>query len=320
MASIGFNRLPAGAAQFELKCATDLPVSHPLNIRLTEMWAKVEEESGGLVRTQLFPNSQLGGDAAMFQQVRSGALTFFVAAPGTVASVIPTFEITNLGFAFKDEDEALRAADGPLGDFVRAQAATVNLHVMRSVWNSGMYQTASSLRLVRNPDELRGLKVRVVDSRITVDLFKAMGASPVPLVIAETYQALQTKLVDGAAVPLLTIESLHFYELCNFISLTNHQWSGVWMVANGDAWKAMPADIQAIIERNNTKYAGLERTDSKAINASLAEKMRGRGVQVARVEQAPFRAKLGPYYEYWAGVFGPDAMSALAKSTGRSLS
>jgi TRAP-type transport system periplasmic protein len=315
--SVGLAKGPAKAAEFEFKCGSADPIEHPLSIRLTQMWEAVRKESGGRVHTQFFPNSALGGTAAMFTQLRLGALQFVSQNTGTLSSVVPVSDISYLGFAFKDASEAQRVMDGPLGAYVRQEAAGKGIHVLRSIWDSGMLQISSSLRPVRTPDDLQGFKIRVLASKIADDLFKILGSSPTSITLGEIYTALQTKIVDGTVGPLVTIATARWYEVQRWISLTNHAWGGLWLCANADAWNRLPSDMQAIIERNNTKYATLERRDTQALNASLVDKLVRQGIIMNPVDQAPFRALLHSYYEYWANAFGPTAWGLLQTSVGR---
>ena len=108
-------------------------------------------------------------------------------------------------------------------------------------------------------------------------------------------------------------------EVEKYVSLTNHEWSGFWLVANGDFWKNLPPDLQNIIERNNTKYTTLERRDTKLLNVSLVDKLTRQGTGIIRVDQAPFRARLGSYYQDWASTFGPTQWGLLENALGRKL-
>jgi TRAP-type transport system periplasmic protein len=319
MATINSVRSAAEAAQFELKCGTTLPVDHPAIVRMAEMWTALEEDSGGRIHTQFFPNSLLGTQAAMLSQVRLGALQFILLDPTSLASIVPTVDICSLGFAYKDSDEGLRCMDGPLGRYLRDAVGTKGLYALNTVWNSGMSQVAAGAHPIRTPDDLRGFKIRVPESRILVDLFKALGASPTPLSANEIYTALQTKIIDGTASQLAVIEASRFYEVQKYVSLTNHAWNGPWLIAGGDTWKSLPIDLQATIERVNTKYALLGRRDSKALDASITAKLRSQGVLTNTVDQAPFRARLRPYFEFWANAFGPTAWGLLQTSLGHRL-
>jgi TRAP-type transport system periplasmic protein len=319
LATIGIVHAPAKAAQFEIRCGSDFPPDHPTSVRLTQMWNAVLRESGGRIHTQYFPNSQLGNDAAMLTQLRSGVLHFFLISPANLAAVVPAVDISFLGFAYRDAAEGLHVMDGPLGTYEREQIASKGMYAMRTHWDSGMFQIGSNSHPIRNPDDLHSFKVRVPPSRITLDLFTTLGASPIPTSTAELYMALQTRLVDGESGPMVTIETQRWYEVNKYISLTNHQWSGLWLIVNADFWKSLPPDLQAVLERNNTKYALLERRDSKLANASVADKLARQGIVLNRVDQAPFRLRLKSYYETWAKEFGPAAWGSLEASLGHKL-
>jgi TRAP-type transport system periplasmic protein len=319
LAAAGVVTAPARAAQFEFKCACDLPLDHPATIRMQQMWGTIALESSGRIHTQFFPNNQLGGEGAVFTQLRVGALQFMLTTPGTLASVVPAANIAYLGFAFKDADDALRVMDGQLGSYICAEIASKGLYGFRTFWDSGMLQVSSSARPIREPGDLRGLKIRVVETKILVDLFKALGASPTPMGSSELYSALQTKVVDGTSAPLVTLESARWYEAQKYISLTNHSWSGLISIANESAWKSLPADLQGVIERNNGKYSALARANTKALNQSMAAKLTSQGLLINAVDQAPFRALLKPYYSSWAGAFGPAQWGLLETALGKKL-
>ena len=316
---LGFASPRAGAAQFEFRCAGNLAVDHPLSVRTRQMWNAIERESGGRVRAQFFPNSQLGGDAAMFEELRTGALQFYFASPGSISGVVFAAPICDVGFAFKNEEEALRVMDGRLGDYVRGEIAAKNLHALHRIWDAGMRQITAGTHPIRGADDLHGFKIRVAANRLTIDFFKTLGALPTPLSTSETYTALQTKLVDGEDMVLPSVEAFHYYEVQRYLSLTNHSWGSIWLIANGDVWKSLPADLQAVIERNNSRYAALEWRDMKVLSASTADKLARQGMAVNRVDSAVFRAQLRPFYTYWSGAFGPTVWDLLQSSISGKL-
>jgi TRAP-type transport system periplasmic protein len=308
----------AKAAQFEFKCGSNAAPAHPIAIYPTQMWPALERESGGRIHVQYFPNSQLGGDAAMFTQLREGAIQLFLISPANLAAVIPVGGISNLGFAYNDADQAAHVMDGPLGAYIRAETAAQGLYLFRSQWGSGMKELTSSSHPVRRPEDLHGFRLRS-EGRIEIDLFRTLGASPTTLSAGEMYTSLQTKIIDGIGAPLVAIEAFKAYEVQKYISLTHHIWSGVWLIANGDAWKSLPPDLQQTFERVNTRYAGIERGASKTLTAAMADKLVSQGMTINSVDQAPFRRLLGSYYDSFAAEFGPTAWSLLQSSLGRKL-
>jgi TRAP-type transport system periplasmic protein len=319
IAAITCVKAPARPAQFEFKCATSLPLDHPIVTRGRQMWAAVERDSNGRIHTQFFPNSQLGGDAALLSQLRLGAVNFQFIAPSNFASVVPAVDISNIGFVFRDGEEAVRVNDGPLGAYLAREISAKGLYAFREMWASGMLQVGSNPRPIRVPADLTGFKIRIPDSKIYVDLFKELGATPIPLSLSELYTGLQTKVVDGEALALSTIESGKYFEVNKYVSITNHGWSGLWLIANGDTWKTIPQDLQAIIERNNARFALQERREIETLGLSLAAKLAGQGVMINQVDQAPFRQRLRSYYSNWANTFGATAWGLLQTSLGHTL-
>ena len=210
--------------------------------------------------------------------------------------------------------------DGSLGEYIRKDTLDKGIYPLRKAWNSGTRQLFSNPHPIRNADDLNGLKLRIQESKITVEFFRALGASPAPITMQEVYTSLQTKLVDGLESPAAIIESGKFYEVLKYMNLTNHSWSGFWLIVNGDTWKSLPPDLQAAIERNNTQYALLERKDTKTAQRNERPKARTTlGLTVEKVDVASFRVRLKDYYARWAATFGSTAWSLLQASTGSKL-
>jgi tripartite ATP-independent transporter DctP family solute receptor len=317
-ASVAFVRRPAGAAEFTLKYASAQQVDNPVTIAMTAAAEKIKADSNGRVELQLFPNSMLGGDAAMLGQLRSGAINFLTYLDGSLATVVPVSAISNIGFAFKNYVEVFAAMDGPLGALVRGEITKAGIHVFDHIWDNGFRQITSSKSPIVTPDDLNGLKIRVPTSPIEIALFKAFGAAPTPMAFAEVYTALQTHVVDAQENPLTIIEPSKVYEVQKYLSLTSHVWTGFWFLANADLWTALPKDVRDIVERNIEGAVMNQRKASAAANSSLLDKLKTEGMVVNTPDHGPFKAKLktAGFYSDWSAKLGPAAWSALEKTTG----
>ena len=159
-ASIAIVNAPARAARWTYKYASNLPIEHPLNVRIRQCWDAVRAQTAGLLDVQLFPNNQLGGDTAVLQQLRAGAVQFFTLDGGILQGVVPLAAIQGIGFAFTDSAQAFRAMDGPLGDSVRDRIREAGLYVHPKMWENGMRQITSSARPIRSAADLAGFKIR----------------------------------------------------------------------------------------------------------------------------------------------------------------
>jgi TRAP-type transport system periplasmic protein len=319
LASIAVIEAPARAAEWTYKYASNVSVDHPLNVRMKMCWGDVNRETKGRLDVQMFPNNQLGGDTQALQQLRSGALQFFTLDGGILQSVVPLAGIQGVGFAFKDSAEAFRAMDGALGDNVRDAIRAAGLYVHPKMWENGMRQITSSTKPIRSVGDLAGFKIRTPAGELWVDLFRSLGAAPAPLNFNELYTALQTRVFDGQENPYAIIDVGRLFEVQKYLSVTNHMWSAYHFLGNQDAWKALPPDVQATVERNLTKYALVQRRDTQQRNDSLSDKLARRGMTINKADTSGFRSKLAGagFYTKWRDKFGAQAWGLLEKTSGK---
>jgi tripartite ATP-independent transporter DctP family solute receptor len=319
-ASVAIVRSPAKAAEFTGKAGTNQPPDHPLSVAMKDLWDNVRKETNGRVDVTVFPNNQLGGDTAMLQQLRSGALQVMTLDGGILEAVVPVGAIQSVGFAFNDSPAAFRAFDGKLGAYVRGEIGAKGLHAFDKIWENGMREITASTKPVRNAADIAGMKIRTPNSRMALDLFKALGAAPTPINFSELYTALQTKVVDGQENPLANIEFARFFEVQKYLSMSSHMWGGYWLLAENAWWAKIPADAQAIITRNASTITDRQRRDIMKLNDSLVGKLQSQGMTVntlSAADRATMKAKLSDFYKRWKAEFGETAWGLLEGYTGK---
>lgn len=314
-ATIGVIARPAEAAQFEYKWGVDVPPDHPISVRSVEAFARIKAATNGRVSIKAFPSSQLGSDPGMLSQMRSGALEMLAFPGAFLNTIVPVASIENLAYAFPNRDTVFAAMDGDLGAVIRAEIAAKEMFVFDKIFENGFREITTSTKPIHNVADLAGLKIRVSPGKIRIDTFQSLGASPTPIALSELYTALQTHVVDAEENPLILIEQQKFYEVQKYISLSNHIWSGYWTLMNVDAWKRLPGDVQKIFVREINAATLKARNDNLVLNASVADKLRRRGMALNQVNVASFKQKLvdAKYYERWKAEFGPKAWAALER-------
>ncbi|MBV9782785.1 MAG: TRAP transporter substrate-binding protein [Acidisphaera sp.] len=309
---------PAHAAEFSYKYASNLPVTHPLNIRAQEAVDRIKTASSGRLEIKVFPNNQLGSDTDMLGQLRNGALEFFTLSGLILSTFVPPASINGVGFAFKDYDQVWKAMDGPVGTYVRGEIDKRGLVAFEKIWDNGFRQITTSTRPIRTPDDLAGFKIRVPVSPLWTSLFQDLGAGPTSINFSEVYSALQTRIVDGQENPLAIIETAKLYEVQKYLSMTNHMWDGYWFLANRRAFERLPKDLQDLTRTEFNRSAVEERTDVAAMNGSLGDTLKGQGMAVNQPDPAPFRDKLrkAGFYADWKAKYGEQAWSTLESVVG----
>lgn len=302
-----------------IKLGLDVPADHPTAVNATEAGKRIGEESKGRVEVKVFPSNQLGNDTHMLSEVRSGAIQMMGIGDNILASLVPSAAIDNLGFAFKDIETAWTALDGKVGEMVTAEIEKVGVHPMRRIWDEGFREITSSSKPIHTPADLKGFKIRVPPSPISVSLFKYLGAAPTSLNIAELYTALQTKVVEGQENPLGLIETQKFYQVQKFCSMTNHMWVGYWMLVNGNFWKGLPAADQKIVAAAFDDQAPKQRTANNNLNNSLRGKLTQQGMTFNDTDPKQFQDALikSGFFGDWKKKFGPELWGALESYTGK---
>ena len=251
-----------------IKIGTDVQANNPVAKYLFEVSKELKAETNGEVDVQIFLNSELGGSTQMVAEVRSGAIQMTCAGDNTLATVVPSASIDNMGFAFQNEAAAWAALDGSVGDVVRQDIEKAGMHPMHAIWDQGFHSITTSTKPIKTVEDLRGFKIRVAPAETSVSLFKALGASPATMNIDEVYTALQTSVVNGEENPPGIVETMKFYEVQKYYSLTKHLWLCYWMVMNGAFWKSLPTDHQKVIAAVFDTQALKQRVAMEAFNNS----------------------------------------------------
>ena len=302
-----------------LKWATNIPATHPSNVRIREAAELIKKDTNGKVEIQLFPNNQLGGDTDMLSQVRSGAIDIFPLSGLILQTLVPVAGINGLAFAFKDYQTVWSAMDGELGAHVRGAIEKVNLHVFDRCLDNGYRNITSSSKPINSAADLKGFKIRVPVSPLWTSMFKALEASPASINFSEVYSALQTKVVEGQENPLAVIDLAKLYEVQKYCSMTGHMWDGQWILANGKRWAALPADIQAVITKHVLDAVLKQRDDIRRLNNGLEAQLKAKGLTFNYPDNKSFRDALSKagFYKEWRAKFGDEAMAKLEKYSGK---
>ena|SRR5665213_1665918 len=308
------------AAEFEFQLGVNTPETHPLTIRLAEAAQAMGSQSGGRLNVTVFPNSQLGGDPEMLSQLRAGGIDLLAAPSLTLSTLVPLSGLPSIGFAFPGYDQVWTAMDGGLGAFVRDAIGKTGITPMKKVWDNGFRQiTTSSSRQINSVDDLRGFKIRVPVTALLTSLFSGLGALPSSISVSELYSALQTHIVEGQENPLAQISTNKFYEVQKYCALSNHCWSGYWIVGNRRALSGLPPDLLELVNASFDAAAPKERADLAELDRSLQAELTGQGMVFNTPDPVHFRAALvkAGFYAQWQKTYGEEAWAQLEKYTGK---
>ena len=306
----------ARAADIRYRLGLSQPVDSPNYIRLKEMADKVRAETAGALQIDIFPAGQLGSDNAMLAMLQKNEMELYMGG-NVFGPLVPVTEMPGLPFVFGDPPAVFAALDGALGDYIRGEMMAKGIYAFRLGFDNGFHQLTTSIRPIRSVDDIVGMKIRTPVQKMTVDFFETLGAKPMTFTLSQLYQVCKDRTVDGQTDPLGLILLLKLYEVQTYLSMTNHWWSGFTLTANAQAWKVLPADIQAILQKHADAAALAQRKDIAKLNAEALDALRGKGMIVNEADTSGFRKPLAAFYARWKGIYGAQAWALLEAKTGR---
>lgn len=300
-------------AEFVFKVAYGQPTSNPRHIA-AEMFAKwINEKSNGRIKFELYPAEVLGTDKQMTEATAMGTMDMTITASGVMAAYEPKLAVTELPFLFSSTEKVGKLLDGPIGDELAKDLPNKGLRIL-AYWENGLRQITNNKRPIEKVEDLKGLKIRAPENKMTIDIFKTLGASPAPLAFPEVYLALSQNVFDGQENPIANIDSAKLYEVQKYISITNHKYEMYPFVVSEMVWKKIPADLQMLLKEGAVKFA----QEHRRLVAELEDKQlagfEAKGMKVSRPNMKPFQEATKSIYKDWEKVFGKDLMDRVIEA------
>jgi TRAP-type transport system periplasmic protein len=298
------------------------PAASHLHVYLTRLWDAVRFESGGRLDVTVYPqnNGVPIADPDILKQLQAGELEFFVLNGNILSQAYPPADIQGIPFAFSSSEQVTLLTDGDLGALMREGLLATGVYLIPfGGMENGFKHITSVEKSIRTASDLEGFRMRTPGGRLFIEFYKALGAEPKIVGFNQLYQALAERRVDGQENPLVIAEENKLYEVCRYLSLTNHQWAGYNMIANSAYWQRLPADIQDMVIRAAKIYVGQQRAFVRAANASLEQSLRGHGMIVNTVDVGSFRQRLvgAHFYRDWRQSTGDKAWALMEATVGK---
>jgi tripartite ATP-independent transporter DctP family solute receptor len=311
---IAFPQTEGRAAdKIVLKLGYSSPTANPWHTCAEKFAKYVNEKTGDKVAVDLFPAEVLGSDKQMAESIKMGTLDMHIAPQGVVAFYEPKMAALELPFLFDSPEKVAALLDGPMGDELAADLPAKGIRVL-AYWENGLRHTTNSKKPIEQPEDLKGMKIRTPENKMTISIFKALGANPAPLTYSELYLALSQGVFDGQENPITNIHASKFYEVQKFISLTYHKYEGKPFTVSEKVWKTLAPDIQKAIRDGAKIYAVENRAMFKESEIRLLEDLKVRGMKVSTPNLQPFREATKPVYAEWEQVLGKDFIAKVVSA------
>ena len=273
---------------------------------------EITEKTGGAVTGQLYPAGQLGGDADLINSLSldSGTVDIIITDASNFATYAPKMGISALPFQFSDFDEAWAFMDSEIEAAAEADLLANNMRVLAHYCN-GFRCVTNSKGAIETPADMKGMLIRTPENPVIMATMTARGANPQPLAFNELYQALQQGTYDAQENPIPVIYNNKLYEVQDYLSVTNHIYSGMCFTIAESVWQKLTAEQQEIVAAAAANSAMLDRELNKQQTTDLVSKLEEAGMKINYPELAPFAEATASVLTDNAATYG-DLLTQMA--------
>lgn len=235
----------------------------------------VKERSNGEIDVKVYPSSQLGNQRDLVEGLGLGTVDMTLTGTAVLGNFVPEVAVFDLPFIFRDVNHAYKALDTVGMEL--AKKGEQNGMITLAIWENGVRHMTNNKRPIKGPDDMKGLKVRVMEQPVYIDMMKSVGASPTPMAMSELYTALQKGVIDGQENPLGHIATKKFNEVQKYLSLTGHTYASEPLLISKMAWNKLTPEQQEIIKQAAIDTRDWERQLCRDLESKFLDQIKQAG-------------------------------------------
>ncbi|MFZ5859867.1 MAG: TRAP transporter substrate-binding protein [Spirochaetota bacterium] len=299
--------------------AIDIKLAHVVNeqdafhLAATKFKELTEKYTNGEVKVTIFPNAVLGDERTLLERMKMGIVDAGIITSGPFVNFVPQFGVVDMPFLFRDAEHAYKVLDGPIGDKLFADLEPQGWKGL--AWaERGFRNLTNNKRPINKPEDVAGLKIRLMQNPIYVDSFKALGANAVPMAWTEALTALQQHTIDGQENPLNVIVSFKLYESQKYLAITRHAYAPAPIIMSMMTWKKLTPAQQTAVLKAAREAAQYERDYDNQNEAGWLKELADKGMVITRPDLSAFLKAVKPVYDTYSDKFGKDLINAILET------
>lgn len=265
---------------------------------------RVKELSNGEIDIKVYPSSQLGNQRDLVEGLGLGTVDMTLTGTAVMGNFVPEMAVFDLPFIFRDVNHAYKALDTVGMDL--AKKGEDQGMITLAIWENGVRHMTNNQRPIKGPEDMKGLKMRVMEQPVYIEMMKSVGASPTPMAMSELYTALQKGVIDGQENPLGHIATKRFNEVQKYLSLSGHTYAAEPLLISDKAWKKLSPEQQKIIRQAAEETRDWERQLCRDLEGKFLQQIKEAGTTQINddVDKDAFAKATRPVWEIYSKRFG----------------
>ncbi|MCB0836984.1 MAG: TRAP transporter substrate-binding protein [Bacteroidetes bacterium] len=279
-----------------LKLAHGLPTSHPVHEAMVFMAEQVEKKSEGKMRIDVYPSQQLGDERQCLELLQIGSIAITKVSAGVLENFAPIIRVLGLPYVFRSKEHHFKVLDGPIGQRL---LESPQKYLLRGLcfYDAGSRSFYTKDKPIRTPEDLNGLKIRVMESKTATEMVNGLGGSATPISWGELYSSLQQGVVDGAENNPPSFYTSRHYEICKYYSINEHTAVPDVLIISTIIWNQLNDQEKKWLTEAVEESVPYERKVWEESVAESLKKVQEAGVEVIYPDKEPFMEKLAPVLE-----------------------
>ncbi len=287
----------ADKATLSLTCAHVMSEADPYHTGAQAFCDLVTEKTDGRITFTMFPNGQIGAERDITEGVSMGTVDVAIVTNAFCVNLAPEMGVLDFPYLFQSREEAYEILDGEIGDELFSYLEASNIKGLAYMEN-GFRNLNTRDKLISSPEEIKGMKIRTMETPVHLVAFNAAGANATPVSAAELFTALQQGTVKGQENPIKSIYDYKFYEVCPYITKTEHFYSSANLIMNLDVWNNLSDEDKAIFEECAVEATQIQRDACAERESECLRMMTDLGVQIEEnVDKQAWAEAMHPVYE-----------------------
>lgn len=278
-----------------IKLGHGLDTSHPVHKAMVYMGERVREKSGGKMQLDIYPNQQLGSERECLELLQIGSLGMTKVSTGVMENFAPGLRVFGLPFLFRDREHRFKVLESEIGE--RFLNSSMDKRLKGLTFYDAGSRSFYSKEPIETPKDLKGLKLRVMESQTAINMVKNLGGSPTPIAWGELYTALQQGIVDGAENNLPSFHLSRHYEVCKYFLVDEHTALPDELVIGTPVWNKLSAQEKKWLKEAAMESSEYQKKLWREAELEALEQIQEAGVKVIEAEKEEFRSMVKPMYE-----------------------
>ncbi len=278
-----------------IKLAHALDTSHPVHEAMEFMAKKISEKSNGQIEVEIYPNQQLGTEGQCLELVQVGVIEITKVSAAVMEGIVPEFTIFSLPYLFKDKEHYFNSLDGDVGEELLLSGEEYWLRGL-CYYDAGSRNFYSTKKMIRKPSDLKGMKIRVMQSNTAIEMIENLGGSATPISWGELYTALQSGVVDAAENNPPSFYLSHHYEVCKYFSLDEHTSIPDILVISTRFWNELSDKEKIWIKEAAIESSQYQRELWAESETNAMKELEKAGVEFFHPDKELFMKKVEPMY------------------------